>query len=89
MLPATADFMSIYGEDEDSMVYKSEIHYKIVKNRLGGRVGDTDHFYYDSRNLKMYDSTELQLWMDDASFTNDVREAYIRNITHRDGRGRR
>ena len=38
-IPATADFMSIIGTDEDMMVYENEVLYKITKNRLGGRVG--------------------------------------------------
>lgn len=39
-LPATCDFMSIIGTDENSLIYESELHNKIVKNRLGGRVGE-------------------------------------------------
>lgn len=73
-LPATADFMAIYGEDEDALIYKSELHWKIVKNRLGGRVGETGKFYYDSRNLKMYDETELDRWIADAQVSGDQRE---------------
>lgn len=77
-LPATADFMGIYGIDEDSIVYNNEVFYKIAKNRLGGRVGETDKFYYDRRSLKMYDATELDLWMSEASESGDEREPYER-----------
>jgi hypothetical protein len=73
-LPATADFMSIFGSDDESMVYKSELAYKLVKNRLGGRVGSIDKFYFDSRTLKIYDATELDLWLDDANISNDDRD---------------
>lgn len=72
-VPATADFMAIYGVDDDKLVYSSELHYKIVKNRLGGRVGEIDKFYYDCRSLKMYDSAELDLWLRDATQTGDER----------------
>lgn len=72
-LPATADFMAILGTDDDAMVYQNEILYKIVKNRLGGRVGEVDRLYYDSRSLKMYDSTELDLWNQDATTSGDER----------------
>jgi len=78
-VPATADFMCIYGVDDDALVYESELHYKIVKNRLGGRVGEIDKFYYDSRSLKMYDSTELDKWLDDAKTTGDERS--LSNLT--------
>jgi len=73
-VPATADFMAIYGVDNDLLVYSSELHYKIVKNRLGGRVGEIDKFYYDARSLKMYDSTEMELWLSDAKITGDERK---------------
>ena len=73
-LPATADFMAIMGTDDDAMVYQNELLYKIVKNRLGGRVGEVDRLYYDSRSLKMYDSTELDLWNQDATTSGDSRD---------------
>ena len=73
-VPATADFMAIYGVDEESLAYKSELHYKIVKNRLGGRVGEIDKFYYDTRSLKMYDAQELDLWIAEAAISGDTRE---------------
>jgi len=74
-LPATADFMAIYGVDEDALVYQNEVHYKIVKNRLGGQVGAMDKFYFDARTLKMYDNPELDQWLDDANKTGDERNA--------------
>jgi replicative DNA helicase len=73
-LPATADFMMIYGIDEDSLIYESELHSKIAKNRLGGRVGEIIKFYQDARNLKMYDETEIQLWLDEAAESGDTRD---------------
>jgi len=72
-LPATADFMAILGTDDDAMVYMNEILYKIVKNRLGGRVGEIDRLYYDARSLRMYDSTELDMWNEDATISGDER----------------
>lgn len=71
---ATADLIAIFGSGEDKAVYESELFYKIVKNRLGGRVGVVDKFYYDQRNLKMYDSTEQDQWVDDAKISNDTRK---------------
>jgi len=88
-LPATVDFMAILGIDEDSLIYQSELHYKLVKNRLGGRVGEINNFYYDSRSLKMYDSIEMDLWLADANETNDVRDLFERQETIRQPRGRR
>jgi len=65
-LPATCDFMLILGKDYDDIVYKSEIKYKIVKNRLGGRVGEMDRFYLDGSSLKLYCSSELEEFINDA-----------------------
>jgi hypothetical protein len=75
---ATADFVAIYGVDEDSVVYSSEIHGKIAKNRLGGRVGEHFTWYWDQRSLKMYDSSELDQWLKDANETGDLRYPYVR-----------
>ena len=70
-VPATADFMAIIGLDEDDWIYQHEIHNKIAKNRLGGRVNEIWKTYYDERTLKMYDETEEQLWLDDAKLHED------------------
>jgi replicative DNA helicase len=75
-IPATADFIAIYGVNEDKLVYENEIHYKIEKNRLGGRVGEVDQFFYDSRSLKMYDSSEETLWIDEATLSQDRRSLH-------------
>lgn len=75
-VPATADFMALFGTDEDKLVYQNELHYKIVKNRLGGRVGEVDKLYYDTRSLKMYDSSEEDAWLEDAAETGDSRDSY-------------
>jgi replicative DNA helicase len=90
-LPATADFMAIYGVDEDAMVYESETNYKLVKNRLGGRVGEIGTFYIDNRTLKMYDSSELDLWISDANITGDTRNIAEQNtrVPQNNNRGRR
>jgi replicative DNA helicase len=73
-LPATCDFLAILGQPEDEFTYSQEVHFKIDKNRLGGRVGERGIFYYDSRSLRMYDEYELEKWMEDARLTNDERE---------------
>ena len=89
-VPATADFMMIFGHDEERAVYESEIQYKIVKNRLGGRVGEISKFYYDARTLKMYDGLELDVWLEDASVTGDERK--VQSVVERsstDVRGER
>lgn len=72
---ATADAVLILGRNEDDSVYESEVMYKIVKNRLGGRVGEIDRFYLDSKSLKLYDSSELDLWLNDAKITGDTRNS--------------
>lgn len=65
-VPATADFMSVIGTNADDWIYQHELHNKILKNRLGGRVGDIWKWYYDDRSLKIYDETEMELWIRDA-----------------------
>jgi len=75
-IPATADFIAIYGLNEDDLIYQNEVHYKIEKNRLGGRVGEVDKFYYDSRSLKMYDASEEDLWIEDATISRDSRNLH-------------
>jgi len=77
-IPATADFVAILGDNEDEMVYESEIHYMLSKNRLGGRVGESDLLYWDRKSLGMYDRTEEEIWMNDAGLTGDDRRMYER-----------
>jgi len=74
-LPATADFMGILGTNDDEMVYENEIWYKIVKNRFG-RPGVCDKLYLDARSLKMYDVTEEDVWVDDATKSGDERNLF-------------
>ena len=62
-IPAVADFMGIFGINQDERIYKCELHNKIVKNRLGGRIDEIWKCFYDDRNLKMYDETELDVWI--------------------------
>lgn len=72
----TADFIAIFGRNEDKLVYENELHYKLSKNRIGGRVGERGCFYIDKRSLKMYDSTEFDQWMKDKEISGDEREVY-------------
>lgn len=73
-ISADGDFIAILGQSEDDILYESEIHGKVVKNRLGGRVGEMFKWYLDKKSLKMYDESELQLWIDDANKTGDSRK---------------
>lgn len=76
-ISATADFISILGIDESLLTYQNELHYKIVKNRFGGRVGTIGKFYFDPYTLKLYDDMELDMWMDDAiKNSNEPREVF-------------
>ena len=77
-IPAAADTIIVQGYDEDDMVYKNELKWKCVKNRLGGMVGITGKLYYDSKSLRIYDETELDKWMEDAKITNDDRDIFER-----------
>ena len=70
---ATSDMSVIFGSNEDKAVYSSELWYKIVKNRLGGRVGEIDKFYHDQRNLKLYDVSEMEIWLSDCNISGDTR----------------
>lgn len=91
-IAATADFMAIMGLDEDSMVYQNEMSYKITKNRLGGRVGQLGKLYIDTRSLKMYDSSETDLWLQESEISGDERELHRRREDinrERPTRGRR
>ncbi len=73
-IAATADFIMILGQDEDSLIYESEVHYRVVKNRLGGRVGEMGKFYLDKKSLKLYDESELDVWIEDARKSGDKRK---------------
>ena len=66
-IPAVADFMSIFGINQDERIYKCELHNKIVKNRLGGRIDELWKCFYDDRTLRMYDETELDEWVNEAT----------------------
>lgn len=73
-IPATADFMCILGNEiEERQMFENQKLYKIVKNRLGGRIGEMNSFYLDKRSLKMFDSTEENIWMEIAKITKDTR----------------
>jgi len=73
-ISASADFMAIMGRSEEDLLYESELHYKIVKNRFGGRIGEMGKFYVDKRSLKIYDESEIDVWLLDAKSTNDERK---------------
>ncbi|MCK9371486.1 hypothetical protein M0R04_16345 [Candidatus Dojkabacteria bacterium] len=77
-ISATADCIVLLGKDEERMVYENQIGYKIVKNRLGGQVGTTGILYYDARSLKIYDETEISIWLNDVKESKDVRELHER-----------
>jgi len=77
-IASTCDFMGILGSDEDKLLYESEIHYKIAKNRLGGRVGEINKLFMDKRSLKLYDENEFEIWLDDAKRSNDSRDLAAR-----------
>jgi replicative DNA helicase len=64
-LGATADFVAILGSDEDAMVYESEVAYKICKSRFG-HSGIINRLYLDDRSLKLYDVSEMDLWIEDS-----------------------
>lgn len=72
-IPATADFMAVLGTDENEMIYESEVLYKITKSRIGGLVGTIDKFYLDNKSLKMYDASEMDNWIEDATISGDSR----------------
>jgi len=76
-ISATADFISILGIDTDLLTYTNELHYKIVKNRFGGRIGTIGKFYIDPFTLKIYDETEMDDWFEDAKRNSEEpREVY-------------
>jgi len=76
-LEDTVDFMAIIGIDEDSITYENMLFWKIVKNRISGRK-DTLPLYVDFRSLKMYDETEIDLWIADSAKSGDTRNIYER-----------
>jgi replicative DNA helicase len=77
---ATADSVLIQGSDSDDMIYKNELKWKVVKNRLGGRVGSIGKWYFDSKSLRIYDELEMDRWIEDAKISNDAREAFERPV---------
>jgi replicative DNA helicase len=88
-IPATADFLGILGTDEARMVYESEILYKIEKSRIGGMVGTIDKFYLDKKSLKMYDSLELDQWIEEAGISGDERNSIEHHQTEERENNRR
>lgn len=73
-LIATCDALFILGINKDAMIYESEIWCKVSKNRLGGMIGESFKFYYDPRSLKMYDETELDMWLGEANISGAHRD---------------
>jgi hypothetical protein len=79
-IPATADSMIIQGTDVEDMMYKNELKWKCVKNRLGGRVGLIGKWYYDNRSLRIYDEQEMDRWIAAASQSGDDRSLFEREV---------
>lgn len=79
-IPATADSMLVQGTDVEDMMYKNELKWKCVKNRLGGRVGLIGKWYYDNRSLRIYDETEMDRWIQEAQQSGDDRALYEREV---------
>jgi len=77
---ATADSVLIQGSDSDDMIYKNELKWKVVKNRLGGRVGSIGKWYFDSKSLRIYDELEFSKWVDDVSMSGDSRDTVERAV---------
>jgi len=69
----SSDFFAVLGHDPDKLNYASEVHYKVVKNRLGGRIGTIGKLYMDARSLKLYDEDEFDQWIKDARESGDER----------------
>ena len=80
-ISATADSMIIQGADVEDMMYKNELKWKCVKNRLGGRVGLIGKWYYDNRSLRIYDETEMDRWLHEAGHSGDERDLYERQVS--------
>jgi len=68
-IPATADFMCVLSPDEDNSV-DGQIMYKIVKNRLGGRIGEMSCLYVNDFSLKMFDRYEEEEWIQNKLVVN-------------------
>ena len=79
-ITATADSMLVQGADPDDMMYKSELKWKCVKNRLGGRVGLTGKWFFDDKSLRIYDEIEFDKWVEDAKTSGGSRSIYEREI---------
>ena len=71
---ATADFVAFLGNSDDLQTYQCELHYKIAKNRIGSGMNSINKFFIDDRSLRMYDSLELDLWIDDSKVSHGNRE---------------
>ena len=83
-----ADFVGILGHDPDKLQYESEIHYKVVKNRLGGRIGTIGKLYMDNRSLKLYDEDEfdqLNLSERDRARAQEVLQGLIDHARNKSG----
>jgi replicative DNA helicase len=87
-IPATADFMCLLGTDEEQMVYESEILYRITKSRIG-LPNQQNKFFLDKRSLKMYDSSEEDVWIEDATISGDNRRQVVIDEERNNRRNRR
>ena len=79
-LEHNSDFMAMIGFDEDATVYENTTYWKIVKNRFGGRKGEIP-FYVDYNSLKIYDDSELDLWLFEAKKSGDERNLFAKKTT--------
>lgn len=77
-ITATADFVICLGNSKRLRSYDNEIHYKIVKNRLGGVDGVVKKFFIDRRSLKMYCGSEEMVWLSDAEISGDSRNQIVK-----------
>ncbi|MCJ2163550.1 DnaB-like helicase C-terminal domain-containing protein [Pseudodesulfovibrio sp. S3] len=72
-VPATADLMLfLAGRDDSGKKHEGEKRYKIVKNRMAPFTDSIELFYTDAHTLKMYDSSEMDIWLKDQELTRDL-----------------
>lgn len=74
-LEHNCDFMALIGFDEDAATYENTTYWKIAKNRFGGRKA-TVPFFVDSCSLKIYDESEIDVWLTDVERSGDARNIY-------------
>ena len=88
-LPATVDFLGIFGWSEELRLYEHEIYCKIAKNRMGGRIGEIFKLFHDTASLKIYDPSELDQWRADSIRSGDSRNIANKNVRAPKGLGKK